>query len=67
MNCNLTRQAISIVLLVLSGLQWQTPGTFAQAPFYQGKTITTLQGREPGHRRSAGPRGDAIFAKIYSR
>jgi hypothetical protein len=65
MNCNLTRQAISIVLLVLSGLQWQTPGAFAQAPFYQGKTITVLQGREPGGTGDLRARAvTQFFAKI---
>ena len=65
MNCNLTCRAISIVLLVLSGLQWQTPGVFAQAPFYQGKTITVLQGREPGGTGDLRARAVTQFLQKY--
>ncbi len=65
MNCNLTRRAILIALLLFFGLQWQTPGAFAQAPFYQGKTITVLQGREPGGTGDLRARAVTQFLQKY--
>jgi tripartite-type tricarboxylate transporter receptor subunit TctC len=65
MNCNLTRRAILIAVLLFFGLQWQTPGTFAQAPFYEGKTITVLQGREPGGTGDLRARAVTQFLQKY--
>lgn len=39
----LVRGAVAVVLPFL-----MTAGAFAQAPYYQGKTITIIQGRDPG-------------------
>ena len=65
MNRNWTRPAILIVLLLFFGLQWHVPRAFAQAPFYQGKTITVLQGREPGGTGDLRARAVTQFLQKY--
>ncbi len=41
-STELMRVALLALLIIYPGLAW------AQAPFYQGKTITIVQGRDPG-------------------
>ena len=65
MNYKLTCWAILIALLLFFGLQ---PEAFAQAPSYQWKTITVLQGREPGGTGDLRARTVTQFLqKIHSR
>jgi tripartite-type tricarboxylate transporter receptor subunit TctC len=54
-----------IAPLFFLGLPWQTSGAFAQAPFYQGKTITVLQGREPGGTGDLRARAVTQFLQKY--
>src|SRR5262245_26404896 len=46
-ECRFNCAALSFTIVVSSFLCF-APRGFAQAPFYQGKTITVIQGREPG-------------------
>jgi tripartite-type tricarboxylate transporter receptor subunit TctC len=56
---------LSRVLLVLLVEQLDLSPAFAQAPFYQGKTITVLQGREPGGTGDSRARAVTQFLQKY--
>ena len=57
--------AILIVLLDLSGSQWQHLGISPNAILPRENHHRTTRSGARGHRRSAGPRGDAIFQKYF--
>ena len=65
MYCRLNHSALWFaILLVFASLCHRIPA-FAQAPFYQGKTITVLQGREPGGTGDLRARATTQFLQKY--
>ena len=58
--------ALSFTIVVSSFLCF-VPRGFAQAPFYQGKTITVIQGREPGGTGDLRARAITQFLQKYIR
>jgi len=54
-----------LALTGVMGLLWSIAPVFAQAPFYQGKTITVLQGREPGGTGDSRARAVTQFLQKY--
>lgn len=61
----MTRRGISIAFVFFIICFWRLPGPFAQAPLYQSKTITVLQGREPGGTGDLRARAVTQFLQKY--
>jgi len=59
-----THRLVGTLLFVFSLLCWVSPG-FSQAPFYQGKVITVIQGREPGGTGDMRSRAVTQFLQKY--
>jgi tripartite-type tricarboxylate transporter receptor subunit TctC len=62
--CRFNRVALSFTIVVFSFLCFVSRG-FAQAPFYQGKIITVIQGREPGGTGDLRARAITQFLQKY--
>ena len=60
----LTKRLIALLLAALVHCAAADPG-YSQAPFYQGKTITIIQGREPGGTGDMRARATFSFLKKY--
>ena len=58
------RHLLRVLFVLLMG-QLDSTAAFAQAPFYQGKTITVLQGREPGGTGDSRARAVTQFLQKY--
>ena len=65
MYCRLNHSAFLFAIVFVFALLFHTSPAFAQAPFYQGKTITVLQGREPGGTGDLRARATTQFLQKY--
>ncbi len=65
MDCRLNHSAHLFAIVFVFALLFHTSPAFAQAPFYQGKTITVLQGREPGGTGDLRARATTQFLQKY--
>jgi len=61
----LRRLSMTVVAIALSSLCLASADVLAQTPFYQGKTITFVQGREPGGTGDMRARSTFNFLKKY--
>ncbi|MBF8254568.1 MAG: hypothetical protein HW373_1263, partial [Deltaproteobacteria bacterium] len=65
MYCRLPYLAFLFAIVFVCAFLFPTSPSLAQAPFYQGKTITVLQGREPGCTGDLRARATTQFLKKY--
>lgn len=65
MYCRLPYLAFLFAIVFVCAFLFPTSPAFAQAPFYQGKTITVLQGREPGGTGDLRARATTQFLQKY--
>ena len=65
MYCSMNHSALLLASVFVFASLFYTPSAIAQAPFYQGKTITVLQGREPGGTGDLRARATTQFLQKY--
>jgi len=65
MYCRLNHSPFFFAIVLVFALLLHTSPAFTQAPFYQGKTITVLQGREPGGTGDLRARATTQFLQKY--
>lgn len=65
MHCRLNHSALLFAIVIVVAFLCHRVPAFAQAPFYQGKTITVLQGREPGGTGDLRARATTQFLQKY--